>query len=52
MKQENKSTVFHGWTIVDEGSSFAAYNDKGERKISSVESVDVCINLIINVFGG
>ena len=49
-KQENKSYQFHGWTIVDEGASWCAYNPQGVRMIDSVESSDVAENVIKNVF--
>ena len=50
MKQ-NKSYQFHGWTIVDEGSSWCAYNPEGKRLINSIESSDVVKHIIVNVFG-
>lgn len=50
MKQ-NKSYQFHGWTIVDEGASWCAYNPEGKRLISGVESSDVAEHIIVNVFG-
>lgn len=48
---QNKSYQFHGWTIVDEGASWCAYNPGGKRLINSIESSDVVEQIIVNVFG-